>query len=168
MNAITYKEVFPLIKDNKVWLGTTTPKEFIEPNGVTKKFGNINWYTNLDHGIRHEKLILDNMANNLRFNKSLRKRLDKYGIQNEYPKYDNYDAIEVPLAKCIPSDYKGVMGVPISFLYKYNPEQFEIIGEMSGTKGFPFTNGTDGRAKFYLNDKSVYARLLIRHKLLKE
>lgn len=128
MNAITYKEIFPLIKDNKIWLGTTTPKEFVEPSGTTKKFGNINWYTNLDHGIRHEKLILDTMANNLRFNKTLRKKFTKYGDPNHYPKYDNYNAIEVPVVKCIPSDYAGAMGVPISFLDKYNPEQFDIIG----------------------------------------
>ena len=88
----------------------------------------ITWFTNLDHGIRHEKMILDTMANNLRFNKSLRKRLAKYGDPNHYPKYDNYDAIEIPITKCIPSDYKGVMGVPITFLGQYNPEQFEIIG----------------------------------------
>ena len=83
MNAISYKEVFPLIRDNKIWLGTTSPKEFVEPSGNIKKFGNINWFTNLEHGIRHEKMILDTMANNLRFNKSLRKRLtNKYGDPN--------------------------------------------------------------------------------------
>ena len=149
INAITYKEIFPLIKDNKMWGGTCfnktmefrlvddAPKwDHIEkvqtPAGIhSYKVGKvpaITWFTNLDHGIRHEKMILDTMANNLRFNKSLRKRLAKYGDPNHYPKYDNYDAIEIPVTKCIPSDYKGVMGVPITFLGQYNPEQFEIIG----------------------------------------
>ena len=179
MNAIGYKEIFPLIKDNKVWLGTTAPKEFIEPNGVLKKFGNINWFTNLDHGLRHEKMILDTMANNLRFNKSLKKKLAKYGIQNEYPKYDNYDAIEVPLAKCIPSDYKGKMGVPISFLNKYNPEQFEIIGGFNNSQledkpKFDYVPSTNtpaiisGKEKLWngptINKKTLYYRIIIKNK----
>ena len=136
MNAITYKEAFSFIEQNKMWLGTTSPKEFIEPNGEVKKFGNINWFTNLDHGLRHEKMILDTMANNLRFNKILKKKLARYGADNQYPKYDNYNAIEVPVVKCIPSDYDGIMGVPITFLDKYNPEQFEILGEANGRKDF--------------------------------
>lgn len=156
MNAISYKEIFPLIRDNKIWLGTTNPKEFVEPNGNIKKFGNINWFTNLDHGIRHEKMMLDTMANNLRFNKSLHKKLAKYGDPNHYPKYDNYDAIEVPITKCIPSNYKGVMGVPISFLDKYNPDQFEIVSFRKGNDGkdLVFTRG--GETKFNLTFVSLY------------
>ena len=132
-NAITYKDVFPLIKSNQLWLGTTSPKEFDTPDGKsTKKVNGLTrWFTNLDHGIRHEKMLLDTMANNLRFNKSLKKKLAKYGSSNHYPKYANYNAIEVPIVQCIPSDYKGIMGVPISFLDKFNPNQFEIVGKTS-------------------------------------
>lgn len=135
MNAITYKEAFSLIEQNKMWLGTTNPVEFTQPNGKIKKVL-ARWFTNLDHGIRHEKMILDTMASNLRFNKTLRKKLSQYGVDNQYPTYDNYNAIEIPTVKCIPSDYNGVMGVPISFLDKYNPEQFEILGEATGRKDF--------------------------------
>lgn len=113
MNAITYKEFFPLLKDDKVWLGSTHPKEFIQRNGTVKKFGNICWFTNLDIKKRHEELIL----------------VKKYaGHEDEYPTYDNYDAIEVSKVADIPLDYDGVMGVPITFLDKYSPDQFEIIG----------------------------------------
>ena len=128
MNAITYKEVFPMLKDNETWLGFTHPKEFIQRNGTIKKFGNICWFTNLDHGQRHEPLLLDTMEHNLKFNKRLRKKLEKDYGKLEYPHYDNYDAIEVPFVEAIPSDYDGVMGVPITFLDKYNPEQFAILG----------------------------------------
>lgn len=112
-NAITYKEFFPLLKDDKVWLGSTHPKEFIQRNGTVKKFGNICWFTNLDIKKRHEELIL----------------VKKYaGHEDEYPTYDNYDAIEVSKVADIPLDYDGAMGVPITFLDKYCPDQFEIIG----------------------------------------
>ncbi len=112
-NAITYKEFFPLLKDDKVWLGSTHPKEFIQRDGTVKKFGNICWFTNPDIKKRHEELIL----------------VKKYaGHEDEYPKYDNYDAIEVSKVADIPLDYDGVMGVPITFLDKYSPDQFEIIG----------------------------------------
>ena len=110
-NAITYKEFFPLLKDNEVWLGCTNVKEFLQPDGSIKKFGNIGWFTNLDVAKRHEKLIL----------------WKKY-TPEEYPTYNNYDAINVDKVSEIPCDYDGVMGVPITFLDKYNPEQFEIIG----------------------------------------
>lgn len=104
------------------------------------------------------------MANNLRFNKSLRKRLTKYGDLNHYPKYDNYDAIEVPMAKCIPSNYDGVMGVPITFLGKYNPEQFEIIG-ISGNLAEPMIiNNHKHSGRFYVNGQRLYDRLVIKHK----
>lgn len=110
-NAITYKEFFPLLKNNEVWLGCTNVKEFLQPDGSIKKFGNIGWFTNLDVAKRHEKLILW-----------------KNYTPEEYPKYDNYDAINVDKVSEIPCDYDGVMGVPITFMDKYNPEQFEIIG----------------------------------------
>ena len=110
-NAITYKEFFPLLKDNKVWIGCTNVKEFLQPDGSIKKFGNIGWFTNLDVAKRHENLVLW-----------------KNYTPKEYPKYDNYDAINVNKVSEIPCDYNGVMGVPITFMDKYNPEQFEIIG----------------------------------------
>lgn len=109
-NAITYKEFFPLLKDDEVWIGCTNVKEFLQPDGSIKKFGNIGWFTNLDVAKRHEKLIL----------------WKKY-TPEEYPRYDNYDAINVNKVSEIPCDYDGVMGVPITFLDKYNPDQFEII-----------------------------------------
>ena len=143
MNAITYKEVFPLIKDNKMWLGATgfvsdmvfaVPKGTVVPLAYKEKaakmgyigdytrLGNSCWFTNLEHGRRHQPLQLMTMADNIKFSrhKDLRGK--------EYQKYDNYDAIEVPFTDAIPSDYDGVMGVPISFLDKYCPEQFEILG----------------------------------------
>jgi len=110
-NAITYKEFFPLLKNNQVWLGCTSPKEFIQPDKSIKKFGNISWFTNLDIIKRHEFIDL----------------IEKYSPE-KYPKYDNYDAINVDKVLDIPVDYDGVMGVPITFLDKYNPEQFEILG----------------------------------------
>lgn len=110
-NAITYKDCFKLIKCNEMWLGINLCKEFIQPDGTTKKFGNIGWFTNLEHHKRNEVMILGASV--------------KY---TDYPKYDNYDAIEVSKTKDIPEDYNGVMGVPITFLTKYNPEQFEILG----------------------------------------
>lgn len=141
MNAITYKEVFPLLKDNKIWLGPSissgdrefgVPKEYplnaagwrIDEEG--KHFirvKGVRWYTNIEHGKRHEPLPLMTMADNLKFSrhKDLRGR-------KKYQHYDNYDAIEVPYTDAIPSDYDGVMGVPISFLDKYCPEQFKING----------------------------------------
>lgn len=122
-NAITYKEFFPLLKDNKVWIGCTNVKEFLQPDGSIKKFGNIGWFTNLNVAKRNEKLIL----------------YKKY-ISEEYSKYDNYDAINVNKVSEIPMDYDGVMGVPITFLDKYNPEQFEILGA-DEAEGKGFSNG---------------------------
>lgn len=112
-NAITYKETFRLIKSNSIWLGINKPKEFRQPDGKIKKFGNIGWFTNLFHSKRNEEIII----------------FKKYkGNERFYPSYDNYDAIEVSKVVDIPVDYEGVMGVPITFLDKYNPEQFEILG----------------------------------------
>ena len=105
------------------------------------------------------------MVHNLKYNKSMRKKLaDDYGIA-EYPHYDNYDAIEVPFIECIPSDYEGVMGVPITFMDKYNPEQFEIIGATE-SEGKGFSNGLwkGGIAQATVQGERVYKRLFIRHK----
>jgi len=139
-NAITYKEIFPLIKDNKVWLGvdnggtkwfqvqddydikTESRKKIV--NG-TKYFsmGSIMWFTNLDHGRRHQELPLMTMSENLKFSKH-----KEIKGKATYDHYDNYDAIEVPFTDAIPRDFDGAMGVPITFLDKYNPDQFEILG----------------------------------------
>lgn len=117
-NAITYKEIFPLLKGDVVWLGSTCPKNFVQRDGTIKSFGNICWFTNLDLKKRHETMVLV-------------KRYDP----ETYPHYDNYNAIEVSKVSNIPCDYDGVMGVPITFLDKYNPEQFEIVGFGSGSFG---------------------------------
>lgn len=150
-NAITYKEVFPLMMDNLVWLGYSihsgdrkfnVPEDYplvasgcgIDADG--RKFirvKGVRWFTNIDHGGRHEPLQLDTMAHNLKFNKSLRKKLEKDFGSLAYPHYDNYDAIEVPFTECIPSDYDGLMGVPITFMDKYNPNQFEIVGSYNNS-----------------------------------
>lgn len=138
MNAIAYKEVFPLIENDKMWMGNgfnagnayfSTPfaKDYGEgvynPETGLVKFRNVCWFTNLDHGRRHQPLPLMTMADNLKFSKHKEIKGKK-----SYDSYDNYDAIEVPYTDSIPSDYDGVMGVPISFLNKYSPEQFEILG----------------------------------------
>lgn len=138
MNAITYKEIFPLIKENKMWLGngfsagnayfglpkkarTNYANGVLQENGLVK-FRNCCWYTNIEHGKRHTPLQLMTEADNIKFSKHKE-------IKNlEYLKYDNCDAIEIPFTDSIPSDYKGLMGVPISFLDKYCPEQFKILG----------------------------------------
>jgi hypothetical protein len=143
MNAITYKEVFPLIMGNKMWLGATgngTDMVFRVPPGfeVAEKdrvkaeklgyvgdytrLGNSCWFTTFDHGRRHEPLVLMSESENVKF--SRHQGIKEFG----YQKYDNYEAIEVPRVEAIPSDYGGVMGVPISYLSKYNPDQFEILG----------------------------------------
>lgn len=139
-NAITYKEIFPLIKDNKLWLGvdnggtkwfqvqddydikTESRKKIV--NGIKYfSMGSIMWFTNLDHGRRHQNLPLMTMAENLKFSNHKQVR-----SKAAYDRYDNYDAIEVPFTDAIPSGYNGIMGVPITFLDKYNPDQFEILG----------------------------------------
>jgi hypothetical protein len=138
MNAITYKEVFPYIKDNRIGLGYLNgAKSFITPDGVEQKFGNIFWYTTLPIAKHNEELILY-----------------KHYNPEEYPKYDNYDAINVDKTCDIPEDYDGVMGVPISFLDKYNPTQFEII---------QFRKGNDNKDLSY-NGKTPYFRILIKKK----
>ncbi|MDP3881999.1 MAG: adenine-specific methyltransferase EcoRI family protein [Nanoarchaeota archaeon] len=156
LNAISYKEIFKLIKENKLWLGygfnngnayfkIFHTKDFA--NGVYDKetglvkFRNVTWFTNLEIGKRHEDLILYKKY---------------YGNENEYPKYDNYNAINVDKTKDIPVDYKGVMGVPISFLDKYNPEQFEIIGNEYDLK--------IEKGRGYIKGKRMYSRIFIRNK----
>lgn len=151
-NAITYKEIFPLLKNNEMWLGSNNPapKEFIQRDGTIKKFGNIGWYTNLDVKKRHEELIL----------------VKRY-TPEEYSHYDNYDAIEVNRVVNIPCDYAGVMGVPITFLDKYNPKQFDIIGATeSEGKGFSqgLWNKESGVTQPLIAGKRAYKRIFIRNK----
>ena len=134
-NCVTYKEVFPLFMENKMWSGRTEWAggmwfETKDPNDVDKVIDGINmknvssvWFTNIDHGRRHEHIPLMTMADNLKYSK----HKEIKGKQS-YDRYDNYDAIEVPFTDAIPSDYEGVMGVPVSFLDKYSPDQFEIVG----------------------------------------
>ena len=186
MNCITYKEVFPLIKANKVWLGPPFPggNAYFRPatqndyaagvydeNTNLVKFRNCIWLTNVDHGRRHQPLVLMTMADNLRFS-----RHKELKGKTAYDHYDNYDAIEVPFTDAIPSDYDGVMGVPISFLDKYCPEQFEILGitdrgnewnlktkEYTASDTLNFAD-LNRRGAIWVNNSlvSTYARLLIR------
>lgn len=168
-NAIAYKEIFNLIKENKLWLGygfkggnayfkTTHPKDFAKGvyNEETDlvKFRNVTWYTNLDISKRHEEQIL----------------YKKYNPEL-YPTYDNYNAIEISKVADIPKDYKGIMGVPITFLDKYNPDQFEIIGSDYDVKDgllpeIVKPNWTGKIDRAYMNGKRMYARLLIKNKKL--
>lgn len=179
MNSITYKEVFPLIKNNQIWLGAgkndgrnvwyEVPENYEnfhkEENGKKYAFvaGTI-WLTNLDHGRRQQALPL--MTEN---------DIIKFVTKKPFEKYENYDAIEIPKVKQIPSDYKGIMGVPISFLSKHSPEQFEIIWQASGnTKasapkeileelGYtPHQKDKGGGA--IINGKMKFGRILIKHK----
>ncbi len=175
-NAITYKEIFKLIKEDRIWLGygfkagnaffeTPHPKEFAkgvynEETGLVK-FRNVTWFTNIDISKRHEDLIL----------------YETYSPE-KYPTYDNYDAIEVSKTKDIPSDYYGAMGVPITFLDKHNPDQFEILGitdrdNNSGLKTREYTDqdvpnpgDLNRRGVIRIGDeyKSTYARLLIKRR----
>ncbi len=187
INAITYKEVFPLIQADKIWLGTGMGRwisGFIVPEsyelyGTEARIDNDGnrivatnnclWFTNLDHGKRHQPLPLMSMSDNIKFSSH------KNVKGQEYVKYDNYDAIEVPFTDAIPSDYDGVMGVPITFLDKYNPEQFEIIWQASGNtrasapkdklKRLKYTTHPDDRGGCAVaNGKRTYGRILIKHK----
>lgn len=138
-SAPTTKDIFPLIKENKLWIGkgfyrgdayfqipeaarTAYAAGVYDEVAKTVHFRNITWFTNIEHGRRHEPLQLMTMADNIKFSKHKEVR------GTTYMKYDNFDAIEVPYTDAIPSDWVGVMGVPVSFLDKYNPEQFEIVG----------------------------------------
>ena len=195
MNAITYKEVFPLLKDNKIWLGYSIhsgDRKFNVPDdyplnaagcGIDKdgkkfiRVKGVRWFTNIDHNLRHQPLLLDTMNNNLKFNKKLKKKLEKTFGVIKYQHYDNYDAIEVPFTECIPSDYDGIMGVPITFMDKYNPNQFTILGITDRNNEYGLTTKiytpSDGnnyadcnrRAAIRLSNGnlvSTYARLLIK------
>lgn len=177
MNAITYKEIFPLIKEDRLWLGNgfqggnayfATPNIRDFASGVYDKktglvkFRNIVWFTNLDHGKRHQKLSLMTTMDNLKFNKKMQSK-------TAYERYDNYKAIEVPFTNAIPSDYDGVMGVPISFLDKYNPDQFEIVGRADANiakeghelhiSGFKDKGGAP-----MIGGSFVYKRVLIKYR----
>lgn len=166
-NAITYKEVFPLIKDNKIWLGNgfngsagffkspyeDTAKASHHKEGLIRVSG-VSWFTNLDIKKRHEDLIL----------------VKEYSPE-EYPKYDNYDAIEISKVINIPKGYKGIMGVPITFLMKHNPDQFEIIGATeSEGKGFSYGLWLEDSkiAQPVVNGKRLYKRLFIRNRKINE
>jgi len=134
LNAVFYTEIFDLIRKNKIWIGCTSPKEFLLPDGGIKGFGNIYWFTNLHHKKQNEELILVKKY---------------YGNEEDYPKYDNCDAIEVSKVVNIPKDYDAVMGVPVSFIDKYNPDQFEILG--SNDK--PLINGVEKYLRFLIRRK---------------
>lgn len=192
INCVTYKEVFPLIKDNKAWLGYSihsgdrefgVPDEYpleasgwrIDENG--KKYirvKGVRWYTNIDHGHRHNPIHLMSLSDNIKYSKH--KEVKGIG----YKQYDNYDAIEIPYTDAIPSDYKKMMGVPISFLDKYCPEQFEIVGIAKRGAGDPklkskvytkddYPNYSDLNAGPAIMDKkgilhNTYPRILILRK----
>ena len=151
-NSITYKEVFPLIKGDKIWSGYCHPKEFntSSDGDETRKFGNKMWYNNIKTKKLYEELILYRTYN-----------------PTDYPKYDNYNAINVDKVADIPIDYDGVMGVPVTFLDKYNPNQFEIVG-CSESEGLGFSNGLwldSATVKQPLvNGERKYKRLFIRRK----
>lgn len=195
MNAITYKEVFPLIKDNKMWLGNgfnngnayfSSPTGRDYADGVVDeetgliKFRNVVWFSTLDHGRRHEPLSLMSEQDNIKFSKH--KEVKGAG----YAKYENFDAIEVPFTDSIPADFSGLMGVPISFLSKYNPDQFEILGNgqtMANELGIKpvgqkfvddyYAQGNKGQINakwnnlvYRIGETTVvpYQRILIRHR----
>ncbi len=165
-NAITYKEIFKIIRENKIWLGNgfsngnaffKIPSHYsrdwasgvYNPNTGLVKFRNVGWFTNLDIKKRHEFLTLF-----------------KHFSLNEFTQYDNYEAINVNKVTDIPCDYEGVMGVPITFLDRYNPDQFEIVGliagNIKGLAGIPSKTGKDGP---YINGKLKYGRILVKRKL---
>ncbi len=164
-NAITYKEIFGYIKENKLWLGYDNggtkwfkvPMDYDIPTETRKKiksgvkyfsFGKILWFTNLDTTKRQENIVLY-----------------KKHAPDEYSKYDNYDAINVNKVSDIPMDYDGVMGVPITFVDKYNPKQFEIVGLIAGNiRGLAGILSTSGKDGPYMNGKLKYGRILIRKK----
>lgn len=189
INAITYKELFPLIQSDKLWLGATNfnkgmyfkvPTDFVyastykferEQNGEkVNRVPGVCWFTNIDHGRRHQPLPLMTMADNLKFSKHKEIKGKK-----EYDKYENYDGIDVPFTDAIPSDYDGVMGVPITFLDKYSPEQFEIIWQASGNTRASAPKDILKRLKYkphpedrggctIVNGNRTYGRILIIHR----
>ena len=174
INSITYKDVFPYIRDNKVWTGTgmgrwisgfIVPADYELYGTETREeqgkrivaTNNCLWLTNIDHGKRHEPLRLMTMADNLKYNKTLQKKLEKkFGDSSKYPVCDDYDVLEVPVTEAIPSDYTGMMGVPISFLDKYNPDQFKIIWMDSPDDTTWLGHGPR------INGQTVYRRIIIK------
>ena len=165
-NAITYKEIFPLIKDNRLWLGSTlsfakfkvpsyyeerSTRFWVDETGQKwRSFGNICWFTNLDIAKRHEDIILYKSYN-----------------PEEYPEYDNYEAINVDRTSEIPMDYDGVIGVPITFLDKYNPDQFELLNcnDYRKSEKVPYKeHGLIKDKEGAINGKPTYVRVLIRRK----
>ena len=163
MNAITYKEIFKLIKENNLWLGYTSVKTFLKPDGSLQSFGNVMWFTNLEIKKRNEKMILYKQY----YNTEEDKNNPNYS-NPEFPKYDNYNAINVDKTSDIPLDYDGVMGVPITFLDKYNPEQFEIVdcNDIRKNNNVPIKSYGLVKDKEALleNGRTTYARILIRRK----
>lgn len=171
INSISYKECFDLIKENRMWLGYNTLRHFKQPDGNMYETARSFWYTNLDIQKRHLDLILYKTY---------------VGSESEYPTYYNYDAIEVSKTKDIPSDYQGVMGVPITFLDKYNPSQFEIVGLGISNSGIeigvrPYKDehkryrkevqkrgAVDGDLYMMINNEVVvpYARVIIKKRIL--
>ena len=204
-NATTYKAIFPLIRSNRLWIGATANNSdmvFGVPKGAEvaeqdrlkaaklgypsderfdyTRLGNSCWFTNLDHGRRHQPLQLMTMADNVKFSKH--KEIRRAG----YQKYDNYDAIECPFVDAIPNDFDGAMGVPISFLDKYNPDQFEIVGTLESSDldnplRTRWYTAQDQKEAFFrrfgkpgtiplnmsgvIGDVKVYKRILIRHRV---
>lgn len=166
VNALKYKDVFPLMRDDRIWLGASIhsgDRKFYVPDayplrgtacGIDQdgrrfvRVKGVRWYTNIDHGCRHKPMRLMTMQQNLETNKRLRKKLENDYGKLEYPHYDNYDAIEVPFTECIPSDYDGTMVVPITFMDKYDPDQFELIDTLA-----PIVDGM-----------ALYERILIRRR----
>lgn len=177
LNAITYKEIFPLIKNNLIWLGLRSPKEFRIPDHYPMTsptcrvedgikyvtLGNVQWYTNVTHGRRKTPMSLMSYAD-----------VERFGLKAKIQKYDNYDAIEIPKTKFIPSDYPGAIGVPISFLERYCPDQFEILWQASGntrasapkqilTEVGYIKHDADRGGCAIVSGERVYSRFLIRH-----
>ena len=189
INAITYRELFPLIQADKIWLGATNfnkgmyflvPEDFEyadsykfdrEQNGAkVNRVPGVCWFTNIEHGRRHQPLNLMSMNDNLKFS-----RHKEIKGKESYEQYENYDAIDVPFTDSIPNDYKGVMGVPITFLDKYCPEQFEIIWQASGNtrasapkevlEHLKYTeHALDRGGCSIVNGKRTYGRILIRNR----
>ena len=184
MNSITYKEVFPLVRHNKLWYGpsiTSGDREFMVPDTYPieasgwridekgKKYirvKGVRWFTNMEHGRRHEPMKLMTMQDNLKYGRH------KDLIARGYLHYENYDAIDVPYSDAIPSDYEGAMGVPLTFLDKYCPEQFEILGHSLQLADMSVIKQRLGRVgggpRFYIEKDGeltrLYERIIIRKK----
>ena len=161
-NSVTCKNIFNYVKGNKIWSGKTRwSNEMRFKNDGEMKSVSAIWITNLEHGRRHQPMQLMTMADNRKFNKRVTKN------KAVYQKYDNYNAIEVSYTEAIPSDYDKIMGVPISFLDKYCPEQFEILG-VSESQGIGLSNGiwdsSSGKKHPLINGNKMYVRIFIKHK----